>query len=116
MSLPAEIAADLAELELEMAPDGATPLQATWNGADYPCCAGSGGRSKNNGPGGFALDADLVLIIRANNFEADALALLKAGTKNLLTYDGRNWRIERAITPPGDPFVKLFCNDPAQGA
>jgi hypothetical protein len=116
MSLPAEIAADLAELELEQAPDGLTPLQMTWNGAAYPCCAGSGTRSKSNQPGGFSLESDLTLIIRANLFTAADLALLKAGTKNLLSYDARNWRIDRCITPAGDPFVKLLCNDPAQGA
>ncbi len=92
------------------------PATINWNGADYPCQAGSAHRRKRNSPGGFALDADLVLYVRAELFAAEDLAILKAGTKNVLAYDGRNWRILEAVTPFGSPFVKLMCEDPSQGS
>jgi len=116
MTGAAEHAACLAELEQEQAPDGTTPLQFIWNGVTRACSAGSAHRSKRNEPGGFALEADLVIIARAELFTPEDLAILKAGTKNTLTHDGRQWRITAAITPSGDPFVKLLCNDPAQSA
>lgn len=108
MSIPTEIAADLAELEAEM-------LQTfTWNGSDYPCMSGSARRGKRLGSGGFMVEADLVLFVRTSHFSEDNLILLKSGAKNRVTFDDHDYRIEDVVTPQGQPFLKLLCNDTAQ--
>lgn len=108
MSLPEEMAADLAELELEI------PQTFSWNGGSYSCVTGGARRSKQGGPGGFGLEADLTIYVRAELFSAADLATLKAGTKNRLTFDEHSYRIDQAYTPPGQPLLKLVCNDAAQ--
>ncbi len=109
MALPDELAADHLELEAELG------LTLLWNGGTYPCLTGSSHRRKRNTSGGYTLEADKIFSIRAALFSTADLAILKAGTKNTLTHDGYTWRIDEAITPAGDPWVKLLCNDPAQG-
>ncbi len=109
MALKDEIAADIANLELELAPDGINPLTFTWNGSSYPCVPGSVRRGKTLGSGGYLLEADLVIFVRAAVFEAAAPDI-----KQHLVFDDRTYRIDDIVTPAGTPFLKLICGDPAQ--
>lgn len=111
MALTEEMAADLAELELELAPDGVTAHVFTWNGTDYPCAPGSTTRGKSLSDGGFSLNADLVLFVRVELFSDT-----RPESKQKLTFNSRSYRIDNVVSPAGEPFLKLICNDPNQGA
>ena len=85
------------------------PAAFTWNGAEYPCLASSVRRSRNLDPGGFTLEADLILYVR--------LAALGAGRpapKEKLVHKTRTYRIETVTTPAQDQFLKLTCADAAK--
>jgi hypothetical protein len=113
MALPDDIAADLAELETELAPDGVNPHTFSHNGIDYPCTPGSVTRGKTLGSGGFSIEADLVLFVRAILFPTEQEhAGARPESKEKLTYNNRSYRIEDVVTPAGEPFFKLICVDP----
>lgn len=113
MALKDDMAADLAELELEMAPDGANPETFNWNGGDYPCVRGSVTRGKTLGSAGFALDADLVLFVRAELFPDPNTHDDRPESKESVTYAGIRYLIEDVVTPAaGEPFLKLICQNP----
>lgn len=101
MSFADEIAADLLSLESEF------NQSFSWNGNDYPCVTGSLRRSRSLTDGGFSLDADLVVYVRADLFAADA----RPKSKEKLTFNSRSYRIEDVIVPATEPFLKLVCND-----
>jgi hypothetical protein len=107
MSLPEEMAADLAELETEI------PITFAWNGSDYPTVTGPTRRSRDLQPGGFGLEAALVLFVRADLF-ADVDA--RPQSKQRLTFEDQSWRIDEVTQVAGSPFLRLTCNDPAQNA
>ncbi len=106
MSTIDEIRAAFLELESEPTVSG----QFTWAGKSYPCLAGSASRSKKLEVGGWNLAAGLVILVRANLFDATP-----PQEKKIIEYDGRKWRIDEIRTPAGRPFLKLICNDPSQG-
>ena len=111
MALRDDMAADLAELEIEMAPDGENAETFTWpvGGSDYKCVRGSVRRGKTLGSGGYSLDADLVLYVRTE------LLATRPTPKQLLTYGDRNFRIDDVVTvAAGEAFIKLVCTDPNQ--
>lgn len=113
MALKDDIAADIAELETEMAPDGVNPETFTWNGADYPCVRGSITKGKTLGSGGYALEADLVIFVRTIHFPDPAVEDDRPESKEYLVYSARTYRIDDVVTPAaGEPFLKLVCNDP----
>jgi hypothetical protein len=94
-----EIAADLLALESEF------NQSFNWNGGDYPCVTGSLRRSRSLTDGGFSLDADLVIYVRASLFGT------RPESKERLTFNSRTYRIEEVIVPATEPFLKLVCND-----
>jgi hypothetical protein len=104
MSLPEEIAADVLELEAEI------PASFAWSGWDYPCITGPTRRSRNLQAGGFGLEAALVIFVRASLFST------RPESKQRLTFESQSWRIDDVTQVAGSPFLRLACNDPAQGA
>jgi len=113
MALKDDMAADLAELELEMAPDGANPETFNWNGGEYPCVRGSVTRGKTLGSAGFALDADLVLFVRAELFPDPNTHDDRPEPKELISFDDTSYLIDDVVTPAaGEPFLKLICQNP----
>lgn len=109
MSLPDEMAADLLDLEAEI------PVNFTWNGAEYPCVTGPTRKSRDLQAGGFGLDAALVLFVRAQLFVIDGVTT-RPESKQRLTFEEKSWRIDEVVQVAGSPFLRLVCNDPAQGA
>ncbi len=105
MSLPDEIAADIAALELEI------PAVFVWQGDPYPCLRGSLRRNRNLEAGGFGLDADLILFVRTVHFGGE-----RPTSKQKITFNSRHYRIDDVIVPAGEPFLKLVCSDSVQGA
>lgn len=97
-----EIAADLLELEDEI------PTTFTWNGASYACVTGSTRRTRNLEPGGFGLEAGLVIFVRASLFTT------RPTSRERLTFENATWRIDDVTQVAGSPFLRLLCNDPAQ--
>lgn len=85
------------------------PATFTWNGAEYPCLAGSVRRSRTLDPGGFSLDADLVLYVRHA-----VLGAGRPGPKEKLVHKTRTYRIETVTTPAQDQFLKFTCVDAAR--
>lgn len=85
--------------------------KVTWAGNQYPCCAGAAGLGKDLGLGGFALDADLIVIIILE----DLGEATPPTPKKTLTYEDKSYRIERTTTPPGSCFIALACIDPTKG-
>lgn len=85
----------------------------TWNGADWPCLNSSTRRRKALEPGGFSLDADLILFVRTAHF---ASAAAQPQLKQLLTFESRSYRIDEIVYPSGTPFLKLLCVAAARGA
>jgi hypothetical protein len=92
-------AASLAQLEVLQ------PATLTWNGNDYPCLASATRRRRGLESGGYALDADLTVYVRAVLFGTGA----RPESKETLVHRGRSYRIEEVISPTGDPFLKLVC-------
>lgn len=109
MAFPDEIAADLVELEAEF------PVTFSWNGSEYPCVTGPTRRAREIQPGGFGLDSALVLFVRAELFIIDGVTT-RPVSKERLTFEERTWRIDEVVQVAGSPFLRLVCNDPAQGA
>lgn len=104
------MAADLAELELEMAPDGANPETFNWNGGDYPCVRGSVTRGKTLGSAGYAVDADLVLFCRTEHFPDPADHDARPEAQEPITFSGSEYLISDVVTPAaGEPFIRLVC-------
>jgi hypothetical protein len=82
-----------------------------WNGGTYPCTVSSATRGKDIMPGGFGLDADLTLEVELSYFGEMAN---RPKPKQTITHAGQTWRIDRVSVLPGEPLLKLMCNDPAQ--
>jgi hypothetical protein len=116
VALPDDISADLAELELEISTDGATAHQFTWNGADYSCVPGSVTNGRALGAGGFSVDADLVLFVRAVHFSDLTDPDTTPEAKETLVFASNTYRIEEVVRPAGDPFLKLVCVHKNRGA
>lgn len=108
MALPDELSADLAELEMEISPDGVTAHQFTWNSGTYNCVPGSTTRGKTLGSGGFGLEGDLALFVRDDLFGDGP----RPASKQKLTFSDREWQITDVVVPAGNPFLKLVCIDP----
>lgn len=102
MTIPEEIAADLLELEGEIAKTFA------WNGSSFPCAVSSDRRSRRLDSGGFEPESDLVLFVRVELFGGGA----RPTSKQTLTYADKTWRIENVVAPAGEPFLRLVCADP----
>lgn len=109
MGLPEEMAADMLELETEL---GAT---FTWNGTEYPCVTGPTRRSRELQPGGFGLEEAIVIFVRAELFVIDGVTA-RPQSKQRLTFEDQTWRIDEVVQVAGSPFLRIVCNDPAQGA
>lgn len=89
------------------------PRLFIWNNAEWPCLNGSTHRRKSLEPGGFSLDADLILFVRASHF---ATAADQPQLKQILTFETRRYRIDEILYPAGTPFLKLICVDASRGA
>lgn len=81
----------------------------TWNGEDYPVVPTSAVRGKDLGAGGFKLRSDVSLIVR-NAMLPDP----GPQPKQKITYLGDEYRIDTLEKTPGEPFIRLECNDPNQ--
>jgi hypothetical protein len=82
----------------------------TWQGTDYPCIIGQRAETKALELDGFALGADLTLVVR--------LAALPAtpATQQTVIVNGRTLRIETVTHAPDSKFVVLALVDPNRGA
>ncbi len=113
MDLPDELASDLAELELELGLTENEPQYFTWKNADYPCVPGSLTKGRTLGSGGFSLDADLILFVRAELFTAETGRPI---AKEKLSFHNQTFRIEDVVAPASEPFLKLVCVHPNRSA
>jgi hypothetical protein len=73
----------------------------------YPCVANEASSSKIFGVGGFALEADLTLFVRA-----EVLPDPGPAEKQTILYKGRKYRIDSLAMLPGDEEIRMACNDP----
>ena len=108
MSLPAELAADLEEIEADLGLTFTWPAGST--GTEYPCVTGSLTRGRHLVVFGFGPNADVVIIVRAEHFGTGD----RPESKQKLTFNSRTYRIQDVILPAGEPFLKLICVDAAQ--
>jgi len=79
-----------------------------FNEAEYPCTTTTQTKSKEVNPGGFSLDADLNLFVRAAVFGGEP-NYPKPHDK--INYRGTTYRIDSVAILPGSGQLKLACND-----
>ncbi len=83
-----------------------------WNGTAYACTANGATRGGRLESYGWAVDEDLVIIVRAALFGAAARPV-KGQT---VIYRDATYRIDRVLTAPGDSFLRLACVNASRGA
>lgn len=101
--------AALAAIESEL------PQTFGWTGATpktYPCSAGSAQFAKNLGFGGFALESDLVIIVRTAALGVDGYPALN----DEITVDGKVYHLDRIEWSPCKTFAAWHLDDPTKGA
>lgn len=104
---------------INLNPDDSCQL-ATWNGEDYPCCAGSAKSMRNLSIGGFADDADLIIVIQMDDLidDLENAASLTGNiplAKQTVEFNGTKYRIDSTEIPPGLAFIVLALIDPTKG-
>ena len=104
MSDPYGMAEAMGQLEADI---GAT---ITWNGTVYPCQIGARRESKDLGDGGFALDAQLEIVVRQELFTAGFPT-----AKQTVTLDSRVLRIVDVLHAPDASCLVLSCEDNTRG-
>lgn len=115
---------DLIDALRERQADNVTPdgnqLFGTWNGEDYPTCAGEAKVLKSLGIAGFAQESDLILVFITCDFvagfqtAADLVGKLPA-PNHTLQYGGKTYRVQDIITAPGLAFFVTGLIDPTKG-
>jgi hypothetical protein len=101
MSLPDDFAADLVEIEGDLA------ATMTWGGTDYPCTLGVlSHRSDIEGLIGVRTGIDQVAVVRAALFTGNRPAL-----RDTVTIDAATYRIMRIETDPQDTALTLYLNE-----
>jgi hypothetical protein len=89
----------------------------TWGGSTYPVASGAATESKQLDPGGFALGADLVVVIRSELFTAgQPRPQQTASYSPAAGATGKTYRVTDVTTPPGTSFVQIALVDPSRGA
>lgn len=82
-----------------------------WKGNNYAAVGNVAESSKLLGSGGFELEADLSVFARL-----EILPDPGPVEKDLITFRGKPYRIERVSVLPGSSIVKLACNSTTKGA
>lgn len=77
-----------------------------WKDDGYPCTSTAATRTKDLTPGGFSLDADLHLFVRATLFGDTP-----PQPKQKLMFNSVVYRIAEVVTLPGNGLLKLVCLD-----
>ena len=85
-----------------------------WNGATYPCQFGDARKQGALEEGGFAMSADLQIVLTVNQFTANGTTA-RPQRGQTITADGKRYRIETATTTPLGALV-LDCASDAKGA
>lgn len=79
-------------------------------GADIPCSPNEATTSKLLGLGGESLTADLTLFVRVA-----VLPATPPKEKQILTFRGREYRIDKIGRLAGDEVLSYICNDASEG-
>lgn len=83
----------------------------TWNAVEYDCVYGDRTENKTLEFGGYALDADLVIVVRTVHFESTQPA-----AQDTVTVGTRTLRIDSVQHDPSGTFLVLACKDNNKGA
>jgi len=81
----------------------------------YPCIANKSVAGASLEPFGYAVEADLVIVVRANVFPLDS-TVPKRGQTVTLSGEVRSHTIDSIGASPGRKFLRLFCKSTTRGA
>src|SRR5689334_76511 len=91
--------------------DPATVQQFTWNGTPYDAVSIVEIQGELFGGGGETLDYHLTIAVRTSVFTGD-----KPKPKQLVEFNGHEYRIQTVETSPDGSGLALRCNDAHRGA
>ena len=95
---------DAALLEIE----SENPLTYTFDGIEYPCSRGDVTSAQNLGMGGYAQQADLVLVVRKS-------AVADPGLKGEITVGATAYLVDQIVEDPNGVFQVWSLSDPNKG-
>jgi hypothetical protein len=101
-------AAALAEIESELG------QVMTFNENDYPCVAGAATTKRTLEVGGFGVEYDFEVAIRAQPFIDAGVNL--PDSQDTFTTNGISYRVLSAIKSPDSEVVTLLCENTSRGA
>ena len=103
---------DFAEALQEIEDPDLVPTIMTWAGADYPCFASGATRGGKLETFGWAVDDDLVIIVRGKLFPGTP----RPEKGQTLECRGIRYGIERVMTAPAECFLRIACVNASKGA